>query len=119
MRRVQGSAALCLDIQEDFIVETFELIAIEIMYQRQTKPLTFTSAELVRVTEYGDRLWYVDINGVADREMLSWFGQSEDISVQLTAVANSGRTFRGSGYLHPNEPHQAAAIRGDGELFEQ
>ncbi|WP_424767240.1 hypothetical protein [Paenibacillus sp. sgz302251] len=100
-------------------METFEIIAMEITYQQQTKGLSFTSAELVRVTEYGDRLWYVDVNGVGDRELLAWFGQSEDIRVQLTAVARSGQTFRGIGYLHPNEPHQAAAIRGDGELLEQ
>lgn len=100
-------------------METFEIIAIEIAYQQQTKPLAFTSAELVRVTEYGDRLWYVDINGLGDRELLSWFGQSEDIGVQLTAIARSGQTFQGRGYLHPNEPHQAAAIRGDGELLER
>ncbi|CAM4002513.1 hypothetical protein L1N85_14575 [Paenibacillus alkaliterrae] len=100
-------------------METFDLIAIEIMYQQQTKQLSFTSAELIRVTEYGDRLWYVDINGVGDRELLAWFGKSEDIGVQLTAIAGSGQAFRGKGYLHPNEPHQAAAIRGDGELLEQ
>ncbi|MBD2867606.1 hypothetical protein [Paenibacillus arenilitoris] len=100
-------------------METFDLIALEIAFGQQTKPLAFTSAELVRVTEYGDRLWYVDINGVEDRELLAWFGRSEDIGVTLTAVAGSGQVFRGKGYFHPNEPHQAAAIRGDGELFEQ
>lgn len=100
-------------------METFDLIAIEISFQQQTRALSFLSAELVIVTDYGDRLWYVDINGVADRELLAWFGQSEDIRVQLTAVADSGQAFRGTGYLHPNEPHQAAAIRGDGELLAQ
>ncbi|WP_139993649.1 hypothetical protein [Paenibacillus paridis] len=100
-------------------METFELIAFEMTYQHHTVQLSFTSAELVRVTEYGDRLWYVDINGVADRELLAWFGRSEDIGVELTAVAKSGQTFRGKGYFHPNEPHQAAAVRGDGELSEQ
>lgn len=100
-------------------METFELIAFEMTYQHHTVQISFTSAELVRVTEYGDRLWYVDINGVADRELLAWFGRSEDIGVELTAVAKSGETFRGKGYFHPNEPHQAAAVRGDGELSEQ
>lgn len=100
-------------------METFELIAFEMTYQHHTVQLSFTSAELVRVTEYGDRLWYVDINGVGDRELLAWFGRSEDIGVELTAVAKSGQTFHGKGYFHPNEPHQAAAVRGDGELSEQ
>ncbi|WP_028611995.1 hypothetical protein [Paenibacillus harenae] len=100
-------------------METFELIALEISYQQHTKPLSFTSAELVRVTEYGSRLWYVDLNGLGDRELLAWFGQSEDIEVQLTAVAGGGQVFRGKGFFHPNELHRAAAIRGDGELIEQ
>ncbi|MGO4543419.1 hypothetical protein AB4Z29_01285 [Paenibacillus sp. 2TAB23] len=99
-------------------METFELLALEITYQQQTIQLSFTSAELVRVTEYGDRLWYVDINGVGDRELLARFGRSEDIGIALTAVASTGQTFRGHGYFHPNEPHLAAAIRGDGELLE-
>jgi len=100
-------------------METFELIAFEMTYQQKTIRLSFTSAALVRVTEYGDRLWYVDINGVGDRELLARFGKSEDIGIELTAIASSGQTFRGKGYFHPNEPHQAAAVRGDGELIEQ
>ncbi|WP_169086819.1 hypothetical protein [Paenibacillus sp. PL91] len=100
-------------------METFELIAFEFTYQQETIQLSFTSAELVRVTEYGDRLWYVDINGVGDRELLARFGRSEDIGIELTAVASSGQTFQGKGYFHPNEPHQAAAVRGDGELLER
>ena len=100
-------------------METFEIIAFEMTYQQKTIQLSFTSAELVRVTEYGDRLWYVDINGVGDRELLAWFGKNEDIVIELIAIASSGQTFRGKGYFHPNEPHQAAAVRGDGELLEQ
>jgi hypothetical protein len=100
-------------------MEAFELIAIEITYQQQTRGLTFTSAGLIRVTDYGDRLWYIDVNGMADRELLAWFGQSEDIAVQLTAIGRNGQTFRGKGYLHPNVTHMAAAIRGEGELLEQ
>jgi len=100
-------------------LETFEIIAFEMTYQQKTIQLSFTSAELVRVTEYGDRLWYVDINGVGDRELLAWFGKNEDIGIELIAIASSGQTFRGKGYFHPNEPHQAAAVRGDGELLEQ
>lgn len=100
-------------------METFSLLAFEMTYQQKTIQLSFTSAELVRVTEYGDRLWYVDINGVRDRELLAWFGRSEDIGIELIAVASTGQTFRGKGYFHPNEPHQAAAVRGDGELLEQ
>ncbi|NIK76147.1 hypothetical protein FHS15_001254 [Paenibacillus castaneae] len=100
-------------------METFDIITLEITYQHQTAKLAYTSAELVRVTEYGDRLWYIDINGVVDRELLAWFGQSENIAIELLAGARSGQFFRGRGYFHPNELHQAAAIRGDGELIEQ
>lgn len=100
-------------------METFELIAIEIAYQQQTRHLSFTSAGLVLVSDYGDRLWYIDVVGIGEVDLLAWFGQSEDIGVEVTAVAVNGTTFRGKGYLHPNEPHQAAAIRGDGELFSQ
>lgn len=91
-------------------METFELIAFEMTYQQKTIQLSFISAELVRVTDYGDRLWYVDINGVHDRELLAWFGKSEEIGIELTAIASSGQTFSGKGYFHPNEPHQAAII---------
>ncbi len=100
-------------------MEAFELIAIEIAYQQQTRSLTFASAGLMRVTEYGDRLWYIDVNGLEDRELLSWFATSEDIAVQLTAFAKNGLIFRGKGYLHPNVEHLAAAIRGDGVLHEE
>ncbi|OMF35989.1 hypothetical protein BK133_09905 [Paenibacillus sp. FSL H8-0548] len=100
-------------------METFKIIAFEMIYQQETIQLSFSTAELVRVTEHGDRLWYVDINGVDDQELLARFGRSEDIAIALTAVASSGQTFRGKGYFHPNEPHQAAAVRGDGELLEQ
>lgn len=99
-------------------METIQLKDIKIVYQQQMKELPFQSAELVLVSDYGSKLWYVDVNGVQDSELLQWFGQSEDIRVELYATAADGRTFNGTAYLHPNEPHQAAALRGDGELRE-
>ncbi|WP_336788119.1 hypothetical protein [Paenibacillus sp. MMO-177] len=99
-------------------METIQLKGIEIVYRQQMKELLFQSAELVLVSDYGSKLWYVDVNGVKDTELLQWFGQSEDIRIELYATATDGRTFNGTAYLHPNEPHLAAAIRGDGELRE-
>lgn len=97
-------------------METIQLARIVITYQQLMKELSFTSAELVVITNYGSRLWYVDVNGVADLELLRWFGQSEDIEIKLSVTATDGRNYEGTAYLHPNEPHQAAAIRGEGEL---
>lgn len=99
-------------------METIELASIEITYQQQTKVLSFSNAELNILSDYGSRLWYVDVDGVEDIALLRWFGQSEDIEVKLSLVDRSGRSFSGVAYFHPNEPHQAAAIRGEGELHE-
>lgn len=100
------------------MMDTFKLAALEISYRQQTRRLSFESAGLVRVINYGDLIWYIDVVGIGERDILAWFGQSEDIGVKLTAVAVNGITFKGEGYLHPNEPHQSAAIRGAGELIE-
>jgi len=101
-------------------METFELDAIELDYHGQAIKLNFDDAVLVIVTEYGDRLWYVDINGVRNDGLLTDFNRQEDIRISMNAASSKGAlSFSGIGYLHPNEPNQAAAIRGDGELLMQ
>ncbi|REK75745.1 hypothetical protein [Paenibacillus paeoniae] len=98
-------------------METIELTALIIGYaQHSDYKLHFSHAVLVIVTDYGDKLWYIDVDGVTDHALLSWFGQSEDIRVELTAKSRSGEEYQGTAYFHPNEPSLAAAIRGDGEL---
>jgi len=97
-------------------METFQLITIELAYEDQVIQLDYVEAVLVIVTQYGDRLWYIDINGVNNEGLLSRFNQMENIRVTVQANAKSGQTYSGIGYFHPNEPHKAAAIRGDQEL---
>lgn len=98
-------------------METFGLSAITIGYEGENlRALSFRKADLVVVTQYGDKLWYIDAEGVDDAELLAWFSNSENIRVELTATSNDGGQWHGNGYLHPNERHQAAAIRGEGAL---
>lgn len=100
-------------------MEAVALKSIAISYDgNAARIIPFKSAELMTITQYGDRLWYIDINGFGDEELLHWFGQSEDIGVGVIATAVSGIVYRGDGYLHPNEPNKAAAIRGNGELMQ-
>ncbi|GKU75877.1 hypothetical protein [Paenibacillus sp. L3-i20] len=99
-------------------METIMLKGIRINYQAKTmQPVQFHKADLVFVTQYGDRLWYIDLEGVNDRHLLAWFGQSEDIAVVVRADSIDGDVWEGMGYFHPNEPNNAAAIRGAGELY--
>ncbi|MFD0961359.1 hypothetical protein [Paenibacillus chungangensis] len=100
-------------------MEAVALRSIAISYDgNAARIIPFQSAELITVTQYGDRLWYIDMNGVSDEELLHWFGQSEDIGVGVIATAESGIVYRGEGHLHPNETNKAAAIRGNGELLQ-
>src|SRR5687768_5625370 len=82
----------------------------------ERREMGFEAAMLLLVTQYGDKLWYIDVDGVADRELLDWFSRSEDIKITMHAVSDKGEQLAGDGYLHPNAPHGAAAIRGAGEL---
>lgn len=98
-------------------METIGLSAITISYGAESfRALSFCKAELVIVTQYGDKLWYIDAEGVDDAELLAWFSSSDNIRIDLTATADDGGQWHGTGYLHPNERHQAAAIRGEGAL---
>ncbi|MHA7964438.1 hypothetical protein ACX93W_09835 [Paenibacillus sp. CAU 1782] len=87
--------------------------------QWETLELDFSEAKLLLVTQYGDKLWYIDVDGVANSDVLDWFAASEDISVTMEAESGDGEALRGAGYLHPNTLHRAAAIRGVGELKRQ
>ncbi|MFD1953642.1 hypothetical protein ACFSL6_05470 [Paenibacillus thailandensis] len=100
-------------------METFDLIAIEFIYENETRRLAFQSAELVIVKEFGTALWYIDVNGIQDTDLLRHFGESENICVELKAGTGSGEIFEGTGYFHPNERHRGAAIRGYGELVQK
>lgn len=98
-------------------METLVLEKLDIRFGgRDFHSLDFQKAELVLVTQYGDRLWYIDVDGISDAGLLEWFSHSDDIKVELLAVVKSGEVWEGTGYLHPNEPNRAAAIRGEGEL---
>lgn len=84
--------------------------------QWEQREIAFKEAKLMLVTEYGDKFWYVEVDGVPDRELLEWFASSEDIRIDLTVVSDNGEKLQGIAYAHPNTAHGSLAIRGDGEL---
>ena len=97
-------------------MDVFELAELHIAQQGVGCRLTFSSARLAVNTEMGSRLWSIDVNGIAQTDVLTRFWTSDDIRIELAAVTAGGRRFEGIGYLHPNVQHNAAAIRGDGVL---
>ncbi|MFS0723335.1 hypothetical protein [Paenibacillus sp. 1P07SE] len=97
-------------------MEQFELAEIHMTSQQQTLELLFASAQLVVVTELGSRLWYLDVNGVADEALLQHYYTAENITIELELITLGGKRLSGTGYFHANPKHQAAAIRGEGEL---
>ncbi|CAH1211719.1 hypothetical protein PAECIP111893_03463 [Paenibacillus plantiphilus] len=97
-------------------MDTYLLEDLTLTYDDQTSKLQFTSAVLVIVTEASYRLWYIEIDGMTQIELLQAFLEREDIRVDLSGVTAGGLRFEGIGYLHPNVAHHAAAIRGDDEL---
>lgn len=97
-------------------MENYELAALTVSEGPTERPVAFARAKLTVVSEYGTRLWYIDVDGIVDAPMLDRFALSDDIGVKLTAVTIGGKTFSGRGYFHPNPPNRSAAIRGDGEL---
>ncbi|AJY77440.1 hypothetical protein [Paenibacillus beijingensis] len=97
-------------------MDTFVLLSLEIGHADWRRSLHFATAELVLLTEMGSRLWYIDVNGISEKDLLSYFSSSEDIKVELTATTAGGRVVSGTGFFHPNTVLPAAAIRGDGEL---
>ncbi|QJC51321.1 hypothetical protein HGI30_07025 [Paenibacillus albicereus] len=97
-------------------METYALLSLTLSHGGWTKELEMESAELALVTEAGSRLWYIDVNGVADDELLDYFYTAADIGVEISALARDGRMLEGTAYFHANKLHRAAALRGDGEL---
>ncbi|MBW7474431.1 hypothetical protein K0T92_06710 [Paenibacillus oenotherae] len=97
-------------------MDTYQLESLSITYDDQTTRLQYTSAGLVVVTDTGYRLWYIEVDGMTQLELLQAFHERDNIRVALTGKTASGQQFEGIGYLHPNVAHHAAAIRGDGEL---
>jgi len=97
-------------------MDTYALAELRLRRREQDVRLTFDDARLAVVTEAGSRLWYIDVNGIAQTGLLEQLADSGDLRFELTAVTADGRRFEGVGYVHPNVRHHAAAIRGDGEL---
>jgi hypothetical protein len=97
-------------------METYDLADLIISQGSQTRALNFERAKLMVVSEYGTRLWYIDIEGVSDDRLLEQFAAAEDIGVDVRTTTIGGRKLQGRGFFHPNPQHNAAAIRGDGQL---
>lgn len=83
----------------------------------ETIELALTKAELVLVTEYGSKLWYIDVTGAGPASLLDHYYSSEHILVSVTAGAADGRSFQGKAYFHANVLKQACVLRGDDELI--
>jgi hypothetical protein len=97
-------------------METYELADLVITQGTDRWNLVFSRAKLMIVSEYGSRLWFIDVDGMTDDRLLNRFAQSEDINISLKATTIGGRTLEGQAFFHPNPQHCAAAIRGDGQL---
>ena len=97
-------------------METYDLAELAITQNSQTWSLVFSKAKLMIVSEYGTRLWYIDIEGMIDIGLLNKFAESEEIGVDVRTTTIGGRLMEGKGFFHPNPQHRAAAIRGDGQL---
>lgn len=97
-------------------METYELADLTISQGLAEEALVFSSARLLIVSEYGTRLWYIDIEGMPDENLLQRFALSDNIGVDVKITTIGGRSMTGKGYFHPNPQHRAAAIRGDGQL---
>lgn len=97
-------------------LETYQLTELSITYGGAATRLSFSSARLVIVSDAGYKLWYVEVDGMTQHDLLRRFNETDQLGVALNGITAGGRPFAGSGYFHPNEQHHAAAIRGDGEL---
>jgi hypothetical protein len=98
-------------------VETYDLADLIITQGTETRTITFSRAKLMIVSEYGTRLWFIDVDGVNDEQLLKHFAESEEIGIGLITTTIGGRQLEGRAFFHPNPQHRAAAIRGDGELI--
>jgi hypothetical protein len=97
-------------------VEQYELAALIVTEDGQNTAIAFTRAKLTVVSEYGTRLWFVDVDGISDEPLLHRFAETDEIGVDMQAVTIGGKSLGGRGYFHPNPPNRSAAIRGDGKL---
>jgi hypothetical protein len=97
-------------------VEQYELTALTITEGQQNRTIAFTRAKLTVVSEYGSRLWFVDVDGISDKPLLQRFAETDEIGVGMQAVTIGGKSLFGRGHFHPNPQNRSAAIRGDGEL---
>lgn len=99
------------------MMETIDLVQITITGDNnQSTELTFSSAQLVIVHEYGSKQWYVDTTDSGPAELLNHYYVSDNIAVQMTARTSEGRVYSGTAYVHANVPRQACVLRGDDEL---
>lgn len=78
--------------------------------------LTFSSAQLVIVQEFGSKQWYIDTTDAGPSELLDHYYVSDNIAVLMNARTRDGRSFSGTAYVHANVPRQACVLRGDDEL---
>lgn len=97
-------------------METYDLADLAITQGAQTRTLSFSRAKLMIVSDHGTRLWFIDIEGMSDKELLKHFAESHEIGVEIKTTTIGGRQLAGKGFFHPNLQHLAAAIRGDGQL---
>ncbi|GFN31108.1 hypothetical protein [Paenibacillus xylaniclasticus] len=101
-------------------IETIPLQQISITSSDgTTRELSFLSAELFIVTEFGSRQWYIDTTEAGPVDLLDHYYTSDEIKVRLAAAAADGRQFEGIAYVHSNVPKQACVLRGDDELLEK
>ena len=98
-------------------METYELTELLITQGIETVTITFTQAKLMIVSEYGTRLWSIDVDGIHEIQLLERFADNENISIELKTTTMEGRQLEGRAFFHPNPQHRAAAIRGDGPLI--
>lgn len=97
-------------------METYELANITISQGSFERSLAYERAKLFIITEHGSRHWYIELDGIADEQVLRRFAESDDIGVTIVATTAGGRKLSARGYFHPNPLHRAAAIRGEGRL---
>ncbi|MGG1312606.1 MULTISPECIES: hypothetical protein [Cohnella] len=97
-------------------MKSYDLASLSVTHSAGSWKLPFARAKLTVVQEYGTFLWYIDVEGVTDERLLSFFAGTEEIDVIVEATTIGGRRLQGDAYFHPNPRHKAAAIRGQGEL---
>ncbi|TJY40996.1 hypothetical protein E5161_14885 [Cohnella pontilimi] len=97
-------------------MEQYELATLSVIEGIENRTIAFEKAKLTVVSDYGTRLWYIDVDGIDDEPLLERFAESDEIGVRLEAVSIGGKRFGGRGFFHPNPRRRSAAIRGDGEL---